>query len=334
MKRLALGLLVLLTAKLYSLPAISPKEAQFWKDFDSSKPSTLINYINSGFISGNYWFRDNPLIIAISNRNYDTADALIKANIRQKIEIDDRKDRDILYYIIENDDTEGMIYLLKNRGSIEDTLLLYIIGNNKSKELFRNAIVFAKSIDANILIENSGGMDSPSSYKISTLLLECIEKNKEELVNELLELKVDVNALGYSFQNGQLMYASIKPDIYTPLDQAIKKNNARIIDLLISHGAEKFDDVLADNKELVDNIVIELSKKAGSQLITNQAIELKELPRKKSFCIRKLQKETKVILLKQSEIISIGDSKNCWYFVKVDSLYGWINSRFLDNRYK
>jgi len=314
MKNLMLWIVLLLTIPSIYGQEMSKKEQMFWDIFNTQNIESIKAFNNDSFISNNYWFIKHPIIESIKKNNYALVDYFLSENIRNTIEIDDRRGRDIIEILVSEKNDEGVLYLLRKRDIVSSEIILAIIKQSNNIKILDSIIIKIGDINAYI-----------GNYSTYTLLNYSIMEKNDIYIEYLIKKGCDLRKPYYSIKMGQLMYGEVL--IKTPLDLLVEIKNSKFIDIVKKMNAKTFQELLKEDDSYGIYLAKMFSEKRFPKYYTSDSIALKEFPREKSMMITSISSKAIVYILDQSEKELVGDHYSFWYLVCTkDGIIGWVKN--------
>lgn len=316
MKYRILSIVLLLTSFSVCAQEISKNEKQFWEVFEKQNIELLEKFNEDGFITNNFWFYKHPIVEAIKIGNYTLVDYLISKNIKNTIEIDDSRGKDIIELLVAEKNDEGTLYILNKRVDIPRQVILSIIEKSYNIKIFE------------LLINKIGDVNSKIGlYNEYTMLIYSILKDNDIFVNYLVKRGCDLNMPYYSIKVGPLMYGETIGLLKSPLDLLVEKNKTKLIDMFKEKNAKTVKEMMDEDEAYGKYLSKILSERNVFKFYTSSSVELKQFPRAKSFTIRKIQGNTSLYIIDQSEKIRTGDHNTLWYLICTeDGSIGWVRN--------
>jgi len=308
--------LVFLVAISVNAQEISKKEQKFWEIFNTQNIELLEEFNKDGFIKNNFWFYKHPIIEAIKNKNYILVEYLLSSNIRNTLEIDDRKEKDIIEILVSEKFDEEALYLLNKRSEISNQLILSIIEKSQNIELLE------------LLIKKIGNIDIYiGNYYDYTLLIYSIIKDNDSYIEYLVRNGCDIQKPYYTVKVGSLMYGEVVVALKSPLDLIMEKDKTKLIELFLKLNAKTVKQKLTDDIEYGKYLFKIFTEKKASKFYTSSPVELKEYPRDKSMKIIAIPQKKIVYIIDQTEKILNGDHYILWYLICTeDGNIGWVKN--------
>jgi len=313
MKQLLLCLVTLLGVLPIFGQEMSKKEKLFWEVFNTNNIESIKAFNKDDFIKNNYWFKKHPIIESIKMNNYNLVDYFLSESVRNTIEIDDRRGKDILEILASEKQDEGVLYLLSKRTVISGEIILSII-----KQCANTKIL-------DLLIQKTGDINNYiGNYSTYTLLSYSIIEGNDVYIEYLINKGCDLRKPYYTIKMGQLMYGEVVVIVKTPLDLLVEMKKSKFVDIIVKMNAKTFQELINEDDSYGLYLSNLFSEIRFPKYYTYDSIELKEFPREKSMTIRAIPKKTTVYLLDQSEKELAGDHYSLWYLVCTkDGIIGW-----------